>query len=184
MLTLLFEIARATTIAGVVYKEGVVLGSDERATEGALIADPRCRKIHQLSPRIWAAGAGVSADAAQVCRHVRLDLKRENFKAVRGLVKRRIKDCALIVGGYDDGPQLFSCDGAVHDVPFAVLGSGSLAAAATLEMAYMNGPMDKEAAILAVKNAILNGIRFDTMSGGRVNILVIDKDGASFFISS
>ncbi|KAA0199222.1 hypothetical protein HAZT_HAZT001819, partial [Hyalella azteca] len=47
-----------TTIVGVVYKEGVVLGADTRATSGDLIADKNCDKIHYMQPNIYCCGAG------------------------------------------------------------------------------------------------------------------------------
>jgi len=45
-----------TTIAGVVYKDGVVLGADTRATEGSVIADLDCQKIHYLADNIYCCG--------------------------------------------------------------------------------------------------------------------------------
>lgn len=38
-----------TTIAGVIFKDGVVLGADTRATEGSTVADKDCQKIHYLN---------------------------------------------------------------------------------------------------------------------------------------
>uniref|UniRef100_H9GSM5 Proteasome subunit beta n=1 Tax=Anolis carolinensis TaxID=28377 RepID=H9GSM5_ANOCA len=42
-----------TTIAGVVFKDGIVLGADTRATEGMVVADKNCSKIHYISPNIY-----------------------------------------------------------------------------------------------------------------------------------
>lgn len=41
-----------TTIVGVIYKDGVVLGADTRATEGETVADKNCSKIHYLAQNI------------------------------------------------------------------------------------------------------------------------------------
>ncbi|CAF87365.1 unnamed protein product [Tetraodon nigroviridis] len=41
-----------TTIAGVVFKDGVVLGADTRATSGDVVADKMCAKIHHIAPNI------------------------------------------------------------------------------------------------------------------------------------
>ena len=41
-----------TTIVGIIYKDGVVLGADTRATEGNIIADKNCEKIHFLAKNI------------------------------------------------------------------------------------------------------------------------------------
>lgn len=55
-----------TTIAGVVFADGIVLGADTRATEGSIVADKNCEKIHYLTPNIYCCGAGTAADTEQV----------------------------------------------------------------------------------------------------------------------
>ncbi len=55
-----------TTICGVIYKDGVVLGADTRATEGSIVADKNCAKIHYISKNIYCCGAGTSADTENV----------------------------------------------------------------------------------------------------------------------
>ena len=41
-----------TTICGMIYKDGVILGADTRATGGNLVSDKNCRKIHQMAPNM------------------------------------------------------------------------------------------------------------------------------------
>jgi 20S proteasome subunit beta 2 len=55
-----------TTIAGVIFKDGVVLGADTRATEGPIVADKNCSKIHYIAPNIYCCGAGTAADTESV----------------------------------------------------------------------------------------------------------------------
>nr|CAX70776.1 proteasome (prosome, macropain) subunit, beta type, 7 [Schistosoma japonicum] len=38
-----------TTICGVVFKNGIVLGADTRATEGNIVAEKNCSKIHRIA---------------------------------------------------------------------------------------------------------------------------------------
>lgn len=38
-----------TTIVGVIFKDGVVLGADTRATDDTTVADKNCEKIHYLN---------------------------------------------------------------------------------------------------------------------------------------
>ena len=54
-----------TTIVGVVFKGGVVLRADTRATGGSEVADKNCEKIHYLAPHIYCCGAGTAAAEAQ-----------------------------------------------------------------------------------------------------------------------
>lgn len=41
-----------TTIVGITYKDGVILGADTRATEDTTVADKNCEKIHYLAPNM------------------------------------------------------------------------------------------------------------------------------------
>jgi 20S proteasome subunit beta 2 len=38
------------------------LGADTRATEGPIVADKNCEKIHYIADNIWCCGAGTAAD--------------------------------------------------------------------------------------------------------------------------
>lgn len=42
-------IKTGTTIVGIVFKDGVILGADTRATEGPIVASKNCEKIHFLA---------------------------------------------------------------------------------------------------------------------------------------
>lgn len=45
-------IKTGTTICGITFKDGVILGADTRATEGPIVADKNCEKIHFLAKNI------------------------------------------------------------------------------------------------------------------------------------
>ncbi|KAJ9152823.1 hypothetical protein P3X46_026342 [Hevea brasiliensis] len=40
-----------TTIVGIVFQDGVILGADTRATEGPIVCDKNCEKIHYMAPK-------------------------------------------------------------------------------------------------------------------------------------
>ncbi|CAM9677546.1 unnamed protein product [Discosporangium mesarthrocarpum] len=63
-----------TTIAGVLFEGGVVLGADTRATGGQTVCDRNCDKIHILGANIACCGAGTSADAERVAEGTKLAL--------------------------------------------------------------------------------------------------------------
>ena len=48
-----------TTIVGLVFKDGIVLGADTRATGGSTVCDKNCEKIHYIAPNIRCCGAGL-----------------------------------------------------------------------------------------------------------------------------
>jgi len=37
-----------TTIVGCLFKDGIILGADTRATEGEIVADKNCQKVYQI----------------------------------------------------------------------------------------------------------------------------------------
>ena len=47
-----------TTICGVIYKDGVVLGCDTRTTRGRIVWEKCCEKIYKIQENIYVAGAG------------------------------------------------------------------------------------------------------------------------------
>uniref|UniRef100_A0A671N0J1 proteasome endopeptidase complex n=1 Tax=Sinocyclocheilus anshuiensis TaxID=1608454 RepID=A0A671N0J1_9TELE len=63
-----------TTIAGVIFKDGVVLGADTRATSGEVVADKNCSKIHYITPNIYCCGAGTAADTEKTTDMLRFNL--------------------------------------------------------------------------------------------------------------
>ena len=47
-----------TTIVGCLFKDGIVLGADTRATAGPIVADKNCEKVQNSIP--WSASCMVS----------------------------------------------------------------------------------------------------------------------------
>jgi 20S proteasome subunit beta 2 len=87
---------------------------------------------------------------------------------------------ALVLGGVDgNGPHIFSVypHGSSDSLPYATMGSGSLAAMAVLESEYQEG-LDENGAKNLVTRAIKAGIFNDLGSGSNVDLCVITIDGA------
>jgi len=85
---------------------------------------------------------------------------------------------ALVLGGYDvNGPTLYSIHpwGSTDRLPFATMGSGSLAAIAMFEAKWKKDLVRSEA-IELVAEAVEAGIFNDMGSGSNVDIVVIEKD--------
>ncbi|CCW61418.1 unnamed protein product [Phytomonas sp. EM1] len=180
-----------TTIVGVVFKDGVVLGADTRATEGNIVADKRCRKIHYMAPNIMCCGAGTAADtesvtnmvSSQLCLHRLETGKQSRVHEALTLLKRHLYQyqgyvsAALVLGGVDvGGPYLATIapHGSTDRLPFVSMGSGSLAAMGALEAGFKDGMTCDEAKQL-VASAIRKGIFNDPYSGTQVDICVITK---------
>jgi len=190
-----FPIAKktGTTIVGLVFKDGIVLGADTRATEGPIVCDKNCEKIHYIAPNIYCCGAGTSADtenstgliSSQLALH-RLATGRESRVATAKTMLKQMLfryqghvSAALVLGGVDvNGPELHTIypHGSTDSLPYVTMGSGSLAAMSVFEAKYKVG-MDKKEAIDLVHAAVSAGIFNDLGSGGNVDIVVLTKGG-------
>ncbi|KAG2595150.1 hypothetical protein PVAP13_5KG523000 [Panicum virgatum] len=172
-----------TTIVGLVFADGVVLGADTRATEGPIVADKNCEKIHYMAPNIYCCGAGTAADTEAVTDMVSSQLELHRYATSREsrvvttltLLKSHLfryqghVSAALVLGGVDcTGPHLHTT------LPFATMGSGSLAAMSVFESKYKEG-LTREEGIQLVSEAICAGIFNDLGSGSNVDVCVITK---------
>ena len=201
LLLLTYTRTHATTLAAARCATGVALAADSRATEGTVIADSKCDKLHELAENVYAAGCGGAADADDVARLVALELRTDYLRSTmssaaptknRGLVGAatsgivaRLRSaplgCAFLVGGChdDEGPSLYRVegDGSAAASRFATMGSGQMAAAAVLEATLRRQPEPSpEIVIEAVRCAVEAGIRGDTGSGGRVDVVFIGDE--------
>lgn len=184
-----------TTICGVQFNGGVVLGADTRATEGPIVADKNCEKIHYMAPNIYCCGAGTSADTENSTGMIssQLELLRlrtgtqSRVVTAMTLLKRMLfryqgnVSAALVLGGCDaTGAHLYTVwpHGSTDKLPYVTMGSGSLAAMAVFERGYEDDLTEEKAKDL-VKDAIKAGIFNDLGSGGNVDLCVIRNNGTS-----
>lgn len=185
-----------TTIAGVVFKGGVVLGADTRATEDTIVADKNCSKIHFIADNIYCCGAGTAADTVMTTNLIssQLELHRLNTGRTPHVctANRMLKQmlfryqgyisAALVLGGVDPtGPHLYTVHphGSTDSLPYVTMGSGSLAAMAVFESHY-KPDMQVSAAMQLVTDAISAGVFNDLGSGSNVDLCVITADKVDY----
>jgi len=178
-----------TTICAMVFKNGVILGADTRSTGGDIVANKNCEKLHYMAPNIYCAGAGTAADCDKTTAMIssQLELHRLNtgrqvrVVAANRLVKQMLFryqghiGTYLIMGGVDvTGPHLYeiAAHGSTSAVPFASMGSGTLAAMSVLESGW-KPDMEEADAKQLVRDAIAAGIFNDMGSGSNVDLVVI-----------
>jgi len=181
-----------TTIAGIIFKDGVVLGSDTRATEGPIVADKNCLKIHFIAPNIYCGGAGTAADTENCTGLISSKLallrlgtgKESRVVTATTMLKRHLfkyqghVSAALVLGGVDvTGPHLYTIypHGSTDKLPYVTMGSGSLAAMGVFESGYKDDMTEEEAKAL-VHKAISAGVFNDLGSGSNVDLCVIKKN--------
>merc|ERR1712137_1508939 len=190
------SVKTGTTIAGIIFKDGVILGADTRATEGNIIADKNCFKIHYMAPNIYCAGAGTAVDLEMTTLQMssQLELHRLNTgrtvkvaTATRMLKQMLFRyqghiSAALVLGGMDvTGPHLYTIypHGSTDKLPYVTMGSGSLAAMSVFESGFKKD-MERGEAEQLVRQAIRAGIFNDLGSGSNVDICVITKDKVDY----
>jgi 20S proteasome subunit beta 2 len=186
-----------TTICALVFDNGIILASDSRATNGEIICDSNCEKIHFIAPNICCCGAGTSADTENITKLVSHQLELQRISTGREiLVKSAVSllqkilfqhqgmlSAALILGGFDhEGFHLISIHphGSTEKLPFLAMGSGSLASISILENLYkINLKIDQ--AIVIIQQSIFAGIYNDVGSGGSIDICIITQKNMKIF---
>ncbi|XP_075435599.1 proteasome subunit beta type-7 [Ascaphus truei] len=164
-----------TTIAGIVFKDGIILGADTRATEGMIVADKNCSKIHYISSNVYLRP---STSETRKCPVVQDQTHHAPFSCrYQGYI-----GAALVLGGVDcTGPHLYSIypHGSTDKLPYVTMGSGSLAAMAVFEDRY-KPDMEEEEAKQLVRDAIASGIFNDLGSGSNIDLCVITKNNLDY----
>ncbi|KDR72478.1 hypothetical protein GALMADRAFT_252564 [Galerina marginata CBS 339.88] len=178
-----------TTIVGCLFKDGIVLGADTRATEGPIVADKNCEKIHYITESIRCCGAGTAADTefttALISSNMELHALETGRKPRVVTAMTMLKQmlfrhqgqigAALVLGGVDaTGPHLFTIHphGSTDKLPYVTMGSGSLAAMAVFETGWKPN-MERDDALKLVKAAVAAGIFNDLGSGSNVDACII-----------
>ncbi|XP_004641681.1 proteasome subunit beta type-7 [Octodon degus] len=176
--------------------DGIVLGADTRATEGMVVADKNCSKIHFIAPNIYCCGAGTAADTDMTTQLISSNLELHSLTTGRlprvVTANRMLKQmlfryqgyigAALVLGGIDvTGPHLYSIypHGSTDKLPYVTMGSGSLAAMAVFEDKF-RPDMEEEEAKKLVSEAIAAGIFNDLGSGSNIDLCVISKNKLDF----
>ncbi|KAG6841524.1 Proteasome subunit beta type-7 [Blastosporella zonata] len=178
-----------TTIVGCLFKDGIVLGADTRATEGPIVADKNCEKIHYITENIRCCGAGTAADTefttALISSNMELHAlstgRQPRVVTAMTMLKQMLfryqghVGAALVLGGVDaTGPHLFTIHphGSTDKLPYVTMGSGSLAAMAVFESGW-RANMERADALALVKAAISAGIFNDLGSGSNIDACII-----------
>ncbi|XP_022195344.2 proteasome subunit beta type-7 [Nilaparvata lugens] len=187
-----------TTICGVIYKDGVILGADTRASSDTIVSEPNCLKLHYMSKNIYCCGAGTAADADVTGELIRSQLQlhhlstgRENLVVTANRMLKQMLfryqgyiSAAMILAGVDHtGPSLYQIypHGSSNSMQYTSMGSGSLAAMSFLEAGW-KPDMNEEEGKKLVRDAIAAGILNDLGSGGTVNMCVIKKGALDYLV--
>jgi 20S proteasome subunit beta 1 len=188
------ELSSGTTIMGVCFDGGVILGADSRTSTGSYIANRVADKVVPLHDNIWTCRSGSAADTQAVADYVRHYLgshatelgrapKVKTAATLMAKITYNNKDrmqAGLICGGWDpyDGGQIFEIPlgGTLVPQKFAVGGSGSTYIFGLVDANYRDN-MSKEECKEFVKTSISHAMARDGSSGGVIRLVCITKDG-------
>lgn len=190
------ELKTGTTTIGIVYKDGVVLATEHRATMGNVIAHKDVRKLFKIDNNLGLTVAGLVGDAQLLARYIKAEvelykLKRNTTMSVNSaatLLSNIMRGgggsygfyyVGLIIGGIDaNGGHVYSLDaagGSIRD-EYVSVGSGSPYAYGVLEDHYKKGMSEDDAISLAIR-ALNAAMRRDSASGDGYAVSVINKEG-------
>ncbi|MBY9007714.1 MAG: proteasome subunit beta [Candidatus Lokiarchaeota archaeon] len=189
-------IKTGTTTVAIMYKDGVVIGTESQATAGYTIASKQAQKLFEINKYTAATISGGVADCQYVVNQIQaLSRLKEIHKGktpdpkyianiTRNLLfsGRSYFLSMMIVGGYSKKEakgKLYGIDllGALfEEKTFLSYGSGSPFSLGVLEADWKPN-MSREEAINLVKTAISSSRERDAASGFKLQICVINKDG-------
>jgi proteasome beta subunit len=181
-----------TTIVGIRTKEGVVLGSDKRASKGFFIGSKITQKISKIDDSLAIAIAGQLSDAEYLIKVAKAERKlmelrrgfmltvKESARLVANLAYSGLKNyqpyfVELLIAGVDkEGGHVYVADmsGAITNEDFASSGSGSPIAYGVLESLYHKEITNEEAKEIATK-AVSAAMERDPGSGNGIDVLII-----------
>ena len=188
------EEKKGTTTVGLIAKDAVVIGAEQKSTMGYMIDSKVAKKIYQLDNHIGITIAGSVGDAQAMVRLLKAQFKL--YKLERGPISIKAAATLLsnilqsskyfpyinqfILAGFDQQAGLYSFDpfgGFDEKDKFYSTGSGSPFAYGVLEAEFKEN-MAIEDAITLIVRAIKTAIERDIGSGGKgFQVAVIDKNG-------
>ncbi len=187
-------VLKGTTTIGLVCRDGIVLGTDTRATMGYFIAHKRAKKVYQIDDHLAMTIAGGVADAQNVVEIVKANSKLYKYEKGVNMPVRAAASLTsnllfayryfplilqALLGGVDNsGPHIFALDplGSVTEEKCVSTGSGSPVAYGVLETDFKDGMAVKEAVPIVVK-AVNSAMKRDSASGDSFDVALVTGAG-------
>lgn len=187
------EPLKGTTTVAIIFKDGVVLAADKRATMGNFIAAKGVDKVHPVSDKMAITLAGSVGDAQTLVRVLRAELELYKYgkgssmtvKGAATLLSNILQGnkyfpyyVQLIIAGFDVQPQLYDLDpfGGLIPEKYTSTGSGSVTAYGYLDAHFKEGMSEEDAVRLAV-NSVHAAMKRDSATGEGIDTLVITDKG-------
>ncbi len=187
---------KGTTTVGAVCSDGVILGTDTRATMGSYVASKRAKKVYQITDSLAMTIAGGVAVAQRIVDILKINARLFEFEKGRPMpvstAARLVSNILFsnrsvgmplplqaLIGGFDDtGPHVFNLDpfGSLTEEKVVSTGSGSPFAYGVLEDRFKEECSIDEM-LPVVVSAVDSAMKRDTASGDSFDVAVISKEG-------
>jgi proteasome beta subunit len=189
-------ILKGTTTVGVVCRDGVILGTDTRATMGNYVASKHAKKVYKITDNLAMTIAGGVAVAQRVVEILKINSRLYELEKNRSIpvksAARLVSNLLFsnrevgnplpmqaLVGGFDEtGPHVFNLDpyGSLTEEKMVSTGSGSPFAYGVLESQYREDSAVDEMLSIVVK-AVDSAMKRDVASGDSFDVAVINAAG-------
>jgi proteasome beta subunit len=187
---------KGTTTVGAVCSDGVILGTDTRATMGSYVASKRAKKVYRITDSLAMTIAGGVAVAQRIVDILKINARLFEFEKGRPMpvstAARLVSNILFsnrsvgmplplqaLIGGFDDtGPHVFNLDpfGSLTEEKVVSTGSGSPFAYGVLEDRFKED-CSVEEMLPVVVSAVDSAMKRDTASGDSFDVAVISKEG-------
>lgn len=187
---------KGTTTIGIVCKDGVILGTDTRATMGTYVASKRAKKVYQITDNLAMTIAGGVAVAQKVVEILKVNARLYELEKNRAIpvksAARLVSNLLFsnrevgmplpmqaLVGGFDEsGPHVYNLDpyGSLNEEKMVSTGSGSPFAYGVLEAEFKEDRSVEEMLPVVVR-AVDAAMKRDVASGDNFDIAVIGDGG-------
>jgi 20S proteasome subunit beta 5 len=190
----LMDFKKGTTTLGFVFKHGIIIAVDSRASMGSYISSQTVKKVIEINDFLLGTMAGGAADCSfwerhltRLCRlHELRDKERISVAAASKLLanifwqyRGQGLSCGTMVAGWDKkGPSLYMVDdqGDRHKGNVFSVGSGSTYAYGVLDTGY-RFDLSVEEAVELGRRSIYHATHRDGASGGVVRVYHVHEKG-------
>lgn len=182
---------KGTTTVGLVFKDGVVVAADKRATMGNLIQSKTVEKILPIGEKIVLTIAGSVGDAQSLSRIIRAELELYKYSKGASISMQSAATLlanilqgnkyfpyyvGIIMAGFDSAPHVFDFDpvGGLLEHKYVSTGSGSVTAYGVLDEHYKEGMTLEEASKLAAR-AVSAAMKRDVFTGEGIDVMYVTE---------
>jgi proteasome beta subunit len=190
------QLKTGTTTIGIIYKDGVIIGTESQATAGTFVASRTAQKLFKINKFAAATISGGVADCQYLVNQITAlsnleQVEKESVPRIKWVANslknilyqgRSAFVAMMIIGGFspeEKKGKLFGIDllgSLFKEERFLGFGSGSPYALGVLEFDWKANMTEKKGVDL-VKMALKSAVVRDSGSGYKFQIVKITKDG-------